>query len=190
MHAQRLIVSGLVAATAIFVVAPSSAGADERVCRGSLGRVTVDNLRVPVGSGCKLDGTIVRGNIKVERAAILDARSVRVGGNVQAERAAQVNVSGWSNVEGNIQVKQGGGSIVRDVRVGGDIQFDENRGGLRSERNNVGSNIQVMKNRGGAYISENRVDGDLQCKENAPAPRGFGNVVRGDMEDQCRRLVK
>ena len=41
--------------------------AEERVCRGTIGAVTVDNLRVPQGATCTLNGTYVKGTVKVER---------------------------------------------------------------------------------------------------------------------------
>lgn len=47
--------------------------------------MTVDNLVVPEGSGCSLDGTQVNGTVKVERGATLTARAIRVVGNLQAE---------------------------------------------------------------------------------------------------------
>jgi hypothetical protein len=59
--------------------------AEDRVCRGTLGAVTVDNLRVPQSATCTLNGTYVKGTIKVERGATLQASNVRVIGNVEAE---------------------------------------------------------------------------------------------------------
>ena len=52
---------------------PAAAQAEERVCRGTLGAVTVDNLRVPQGATCTLNGTRVQGTVKVERNATLTA---------------------------------------------------------------------------------------------------------------------
>jgi hypothetical protein len=43
----------------------SVAWAEETTCRGSLGAVTVDNLRVPQNASCTLAGTKVKGTIKV-----------------------------------------------------------------------------------------------------------------------------
>jgi len=48
--------------------------------------------------------------------------------------------------------------------------------------------VQAFQNRGGVTISRNRIDGNLQCKANRPAPRGGGNIVGGNKEDQCARL--
>ena len=171
------------AATAIL---PATAQAEERVCRGSLGARTVDNLRVPTGATCRLTGTYVKGTIKVQRGATLIAQSVRVVGNVQAEGARNVVVERRSRVGGSVQVVQGRRAIVRGTRIIGDIQYDHNRGYLRANRNRVGGSIQVIGNSGGAELFRNVVNGNLQCKENAPRPTGGGNVVGGNKEDQCR----
>jgi hypothetical protein len=145
----------------------TTAAAEERTCRGSLGAITVDNLRVPQGGSCTLSGTTVKGTVKVERGATLRATSMRVVGNVQAENHKQVDVSG-SRIGGSVQVKQGGGSSLQGTSVKGDVQYFTNAGAIT--------------------IRSNRIDGNLQCKENRPAPSGGGNVVQGNKEDQCARL--
>ena len=58
MRARILFVAALGAAAALTL--PSSALADERICRGTLGRITVDNLKVPAGATCKLNRTASR----------------------------------------------------------------------------------------------------------------------------------
>src|SRR5919106_6559443 len=90
-------------------MAPASA--EERVCRGALGAITVDNLRVPQDATCELTGTRVKGTIKVERNAVLRAARVRVIGNVQGENARNVVVRG-SRVGGSVQVVQGRAALV------------------------------------------------------------------------------
>ena len=55
-------------------------------------------------------------------------------------------------------------------------------------RNRVTGDVQSFSNRGAQLIARNRINGNLQCKQNVPAPRGWGNVVGGNKEDQCRRL--
>jgi hypothetical protein len=154
--------------TAATAVIPTSASAEETTCRGKLGAVTVDNLRVPEGGRCILTGTRVQGTIKVERSATLGARGVKVIGNVQGENARRVNVLRGSRIGGSIQVVQGGAAKVLDSRVKADIQMFENNGGVR--------------------VARNRVNGNLQCKENSPAPTGGGNIVQGNKEDQCSNL--
>lgn len=162
-------------------------GADA-TCTGFIGAVTVENLEVPQGANCTLDGTVVQGNIQVKTGATLTAQRVRVDGNIQAEGAAYVEVLAGSSVGGSIQLKQGGSARVEGVNVNGDIQFESNHGTLIAAFNRVGGNIQVFQNNGGVTLSDNSVNGNLQCKENTPAPSGGNNVVQGNKEDQCAGL--
>jgi hypothetical protein len=180
---------GLIACVALLAATlPQAAFGEERSCRGTLGGITVDNLKVPAGATCTLQGTRVKGTITVRRGATLRATGIKVIGNIQAENAKNVVVNGASRVGGSIQIKQGGGASVRGTRVNQDIQYDHNRKPLRAENNRVGGNIQVVGNRGGAAIAGNVVIGNLDCKENSPAPTGGGNRVHGSKTDQCERL--
>ena len=72
-------------------------------------------------------------------------------------------------VGGSIQLKQGGAINLRTNTVGGDIKLFTNTYGTKT-------------------VYTNTVGGNLQCKENTPAPVGSGNIVKGNKEDQCRRL--
>ena len=162
----RSFVTAMVIAGVAVAATAAPAFAEERTCRGTLGAITVDNLRVPSGATCTLSGTRVEGTVKVERGATLKASGIRVKGNIQAESAKFVGVA-TSRVGGSIQIVQGGSSTVDRNDVNGDVQFFENRGPTK--------------------ITRNRIDGNLQCKENVPAPTG-GNVVQGVKEDQCARL--
>jgi hypothetical protein len=168
MRTKRpLTLAGLGVVLAGTVLAAPVAHAEERSCRGSLGAVTVDNLRVPSGATCTLHGTTVQGTVKVERGGQLTATSIRAVGNIQAEGHAAVAVAD-STIGGSIQLKQGGSASVRSNRVNGDVQ--------------------IFTNSGSQTISANRIEGNLQCKENRRRPRGGRNVVQGNKEDQCRRL--
>lgn len=72
---RKSIVQSLV--TLVMVVglgAASSALAEEIRCTGALGPVTVDNVLVPSGATCTLNGTRVQGNVLVKSDATLDAR--------------------------------------------------------------------------------------------------------------------
>jgi hypothetical protein len=157
-------------------------------CRSSLGVVIVENLFVPQGASCTLDGTRVRGNIKVDVGASLTAHRVTIIGNIQAEGASFVEVSAGSTVGGGIQMKQGGSSRIEFVIVNGDIQLESNNDVLSVVGNQVGGNVQVFQNGGGVTITDNTINGNLQCKENNPSPIGENNVVQGNKEDQCAGL--
>ena len=172
----------------LIAFSPALASAEERICRGTIGAATVDNLRVPQNARCTLNGTRVKGTIKVAGAATLNAYDVLVVGNVQGENAALVNVLDGSRIGGSVQVVQGGGGTVADSRVAGDILFDTERQMVRVLRSRIGGDVQAFQNRGGVEIRRNTIDGNLQCKANRPAPTGGGNIVGGNKEDQCSRL--
>jgi hypothetical protein len=168
MRATKTILATTVAAVAAIVAVPT-AMAEERKCRGTLNAITVDNLKVPKGATCTLNGTRVKGTIKVGRNATLVATNVKVVGNIQAENHRRVVVNGTATrVGGSIQLVQGGSASVQKAKVKGDVQLFENDG------------VQV--------VSTNRIDGNLQCKENDSDPTGGGNVVGGNAEDQCEGL--
>jgi len=185
--ARTTIFTAALAATAC-AVGPGIAAAEERTCRGTIGAVTLDNVRVPQGATCILEGTKAQGTVKVERNATLKAKHVRVIGNVQGEDARKVNVVRGSRIGGSVQVVQGGSAAVRSSRVNADILYDDNNGALYATGNDVGGNIQAFQNTGGVRIARNTVDGNLQCKANHPRPTGGRNTVQGSKEDQCSRL--
>jgi hypothetical protein len=178
----------VVVALASAAVGASAVSAEERTCRGTLGGITVDNLRVPDGATCTLYGTQVQGTIKVETNAILRAHRITVIGNIQAEDARTVTVDRQSRVGGSIQIVQSGSASILDTHVNADILFDDNTGRLVARRNTIGGNLQAFQNTGGVTIAGNTIDGNLQCKENNPPPTGGNNVVHGNKEDQCARL--
>jgi hypothetical protein len=172
---------------ALFLPA-APAWAEETVCQGTIGASTVDNLRVPDGATCTLNGTYVKGTVKVEGDATLKAFDVRVIGNVQAEGARKVVVRDGSKVGGSVQIVQGDIAKMIENRIGGDILFDEQVGTLKANENRIEGNLQAFQNTGGLAINQNRIDGNLQCKQNDPPPTGGGNIVQGNKEDQCAGL--
>lgn len=188
MKHQLLRLAGAVALGWAFIAVspPTSVLAEERTCRGTIGAQTVDNLRVPDGATCTLNGTQVKGTIKVGTNAVLRAFNVRVVGNVQSEGSRKVVVAEGSRVGGSVQIVQGGIAKILGNRINGDILFDDNGGRNEANRNVVGGNVQAFQNTGGVRIFNNRIDGNLQCKENSPRPVGDGNIVQGNKEDQCR----
>jgi hypothetical protein len=171
----------------VLVVGAGTASAEERRCTGRIGATTVDNVKVPAGETCTLDGTTVQGTVTVNRNATLNAIGARVIGNIQGENARRVEVR-RGRVGGSIQVVQGRSGLIKNVRVNADILFDDQNGRVVVRGNTVGGNIQLFQNTGGVVVRDNVVDGNLQCKENSPAPTGGGNRVQGSKEDQCRRL--
>lgn len=132
MKTRHALVGMAAAGAAVVGLLPSPAAAEETTCRGTLGRVTVDNLRVPQAATCALSGTYVKGTIKVERGATLKAGNVQVIGNVQGENAALVSVTNGSRVGGSVQVVQGRAATVTASADGHDRSTDAaaNRSGV------------------------------------------------------------
>jgi hypothetical protein len=187
-HWKQLVVGAALALMLVMSANPIAV-AEEQSCFGTLGAVTVDNLRVPQGATCTLEGTRILGTIKVEADATLYASNVNVVGNVQAENAARVEVGAQSVVGGSVQIVQSGAALVDSVRLNGDLLFDANDSALIASRNRIGGNLQAFQNTGGVSITHNFIDGNLQCKENQPAPLGGNNIVQGNAEDQCAQMV-
>jgi cytoskeletal protein CcmA (bactofilin family) len=181
----------VIALTGSLLMAASPAYASDRVCRGTLGGISVSGgVVVPSGATCILNGTRVDGDVKVQGSgAVLITGGARIDGNVQAEdgRARYVRVRG-SSVLGNVQVKSGGRVVVRQTTVAGNIQVDRNRGQITVLGNTVDGDIQLFTNSARAEIRNNHVGGNLQCKQNSPSPVGSGNQVAGAKEDQCRSM--
>jgi hypothetical protein len=162
-------------------------GARPEACNGTIGAVTVEDVKVPSGATCTLNGTRVQGNVTIARNGTLKATRTSVGGNVQSQGHKLVTLRDGSRIGGSVQLESGGEVQVADSRVDGSVQLKSNTAKAGVARTVVGSDVQLFSNRG-ALASQNRIDGNLQCKSNSPAPTGGGNVVGGNKEDQCARL--
>lgn len=186
----RVFVAAGLALMSLLVWAPVAL-ADNTVCTGTIGAVTVDNLIVPDGRTCTLNGTRVEGNIIVSTGATLTAKGVDVDGNIQAEGAKSVQVlvlnGARSFVGGSVQIEQGGSARIDRVDINGDLQLFQNRGFLRVTGNDIGANLQAFQNTGGLTIAKNVIAENLQCAANNPPPTGGGNTA-GDKEEQCANL--
>lgn len=161
--------------------------AEETVCTGTIGPVTLDNIVVPNEQTCTLNGTRAQGTVLVLNGATLSTSGVRVNGNIQADGARAVYLNPGSFVGGNVQIKQGGSARLDRAIVDGDVQLESNRGPLRATRNDIGGNMQVFQNTGGVTLLKNLIAENLQCKENSPPPIGGGNSA-GSKQDQCASL--
>ena len=184
--------AGIFLAMAVLALAvfAQAAQAEERTCRGTIGSATVDNLRVPQGASCTLNGTKVEGTVKVERNATLVANTIRVKGNVQSEGFENITLRRNSVVVGSVQLENGldgGAGRVLNSRVNGDLQYFSNEARMIARGNTLLANFQANQNKGGLVIKNNKISENLQCQSNNPAPVGGGNTA-GDKEGQCGRL--
>lgn len=185
---RRAFAPAVIALTAGVGFAACDPPVNPEACRGTIGAVTVEDVHVPSGASCTLNGTRVQGNVTINQGGNLAATRTVVGGNVQSQAHGTVTLRESSRVGGSVQLENGGTIQVADSRVGGSIQIKANRGHVGIARNVVDSDIQLFSNRAGTLVRSNRVDGNLQCEGNTPAPTGGGNIVQGDKEDQCRAL--
>ena len=181
----------LVGSVAVLLLATATGARADEVCAGSLGAVTVDdNLVVPDGATCDLDGTVVKGNILIEPNATLRASMITVEGNIQTDDggAAEVTVVD-SLVDGDVQVFDSVAASTSGTRVGGNVQYEGNDGDLAVLSSEVDGDVQVFDNDGGTkVIRANIIGGNLQCEGNDPIPHGGDNSVGGDAEGQCSDL--
>lgn len=189
MLAKRVMLIVLASFLALIVAMPV-AMAEERECRGTIGATTVDNLLVPKGATCTLNGTKVKGTVKVANGAKLYASAIRVVGNVQSEGFQAVVLKADSRIGGNVQLEngqRGGNGKVVASRINGDLQFFSNKAKMVSRGSTILANLQAVSNTGGVVLKNNTIAENLQCKQNNTAPVGGGNRA-GDKEGQCRNL--
>lgn len=167
--------------------AASTAWAGDYPCPPNRGAVTIDGNIVVTGT-CTLNGTVVKGNVHMNRGT-LRVLGAQIEGSIQVAGGSSVKVQN-TQVNGNIQLENlaGAGSLVAGNRVGGSIQMKQNRKYLDVRGNRVNADVQAFTNTGGVQILNNVIGGNLQCKSNVPAPTGGNNRVSGNKEDQCRRL--
>jgi subtilisin family serine protease len=136
-------------------------------CTGTVPFITADNLLVPTGVTCTLEGARIKGTVKVEEGATLNASGLYVNGSIQAKKAVSVNVSN-SSFQGSFEMEEGGSAQLYGTQIMGSAKF--------------------IKNEGSLTISHNTIGGNLQCKENKLMPTGGNNLVQGNKEDQCSNL--
>jgi hypothetical protein len=168
--------------------APSILDAAPGHCNGTIGPIAVSDVVVPAGAMCMLNGTIVDGNVFVGVGATLPATAVSVDGDIEAEGAAPVGVTGGSFIGADLQLRDGGAATVSDSTVDGDIEWAGHSRPVRVEGNKVSGNLQVDSNTRGVTISANSIDGDLECEDNQPAPAGGENMVGGEADAQCASM--
>jgi DUF4097 and DUF4098 domain-containing protein YvlB len=165
------------------------AQADDTICTGVV-TGPHDNVVVPPGAFCTLQGAQVMGNVKVLEDATLQANASRIEGNVQGDKSRGVLLQFQTQVEGDFQVKGGSqsaaGTTGFDIltRVGGDAKVEENQGRTFIDAATVGGDIHVLKSTGFIEVEFNTVGGNVKIEDNVPRSGMtiFGNQVAGNMQ--------
>jgi hypothetical protein len=150
-----------------------------------IGAITLDNIEVPSGASCRLNGTRVLGSVQVQPGGVLIAAGVQVSGSVQGDAAAHIQLTGaTSRIAGNVELEGGGTTALADARVAGDVFVNGLSDVVLLRRLVVGGNMQITDNLGGGEITGNRITGNLQCTGNTPAPLASDNTALS-IESQC-----
>lgn len=150
-------------------------------CNGTIGAISVQEVNVPNGAICMLNGTRVRGDVKVRSGASLLTSAARVDGNIQAEDALTVSTRNATFVIGDVQVKGRATARIENTTINGNLQIEELGSSLVSIGNRIGGDLQVRKART-SNISFTHVDGNIQLEENI-ATQGVSDVnVKGNLQ--------
>jgi hypothetical protein len=159
----------------------STAATRASACNGTLGALSVDQVSVPAGASCTLNGTRVQGDVKVARGGSVTATGARIGGNVQAEDSRTVVISASTVVIGDVQAKRLASVRLENSTVDGNVQVEERGASLITSGVRVGGDLQVKK-AASATIGSTTVDGDIQLEENSGALSSESATVRGNFQ--------
>jgi hypothetical protein len=170
------------------LVAATPAVADDTQCVGVFTGVA-DNIVVPSGAECMLEGAQVSGNALAEPDSMLFiGPGTNVRGSVEAKPGVhtgsfQATIGGnytcdhcffedvvESLVGGNVDITGAAdGDFIIDSEVGGNVHIEESSAGLFAfvvEGTTIGGDLKFEKNTGPTVIGENTVHGDLQIFDN------------------------
>ena len=160
---------------------------DVDVCGGASIDVPVENVVVPPGETCTLQGTQVLGNVLVGTDAVLEADGVNVGGNIEGVGANAIAIVNGSVILGNVAWTQGGSAKILNSQIDTDLLLTDNSGPLEASGNVIGDNLLATGNTGGVVLNSNDIGMVLNCADNDPAPTGSGNIAPSK-EGQCADL--
>lgn len=138
-----------------------------------MGAVVVDDLVVPAGATCTLDGTEVLGDVTVEAGATLTADFVRIGGSVTLASGSRFRI-GDSAIEGDTTCTGCSQLVmvfmfdpVDFVPVEGDIHVaGMTDGHLHIEAGGIGGDVEVTDSSGDFAFIDNSIGGEFLFANN------------------------
>jgi hypothetical protein len=184
---KRTIFATVVALLGLLVGATPAAGDGDTRCVGVF-TGTADNVIVPSGVECILQGAQVRGNVLAKPESMLFIEQSTVHGNVEVKRLAHTG-SFQSLIGGNyrcddcffedvVETRVGGnvaitgaddGDFIIESTIGGNVQIENSLAGAFAfiiAGNTIGGDVKFEKNRGPVAIEANRISGELQIFDN------------------------
>lgn len=103
------------------VAAPASQAAFTTRCVGEGGAVTIPgDLVVPAGRSCVLDGTVIKGNVRVQADADLIITNGRVDGSVTVNNNAYFDAA-TTKVGGAVNARESFGNLLDDTGIAGSL---------------------------------------------------------------------
>ncbi len=137
-------------------------------CNGVLSSISVEQVSVPRNATCTLNGTRVRGDVKVAAGARLYANGAHIDGNIQAEDARVVNTTDDTFVDGDVQVKRRASVSILNTIIDGNLQVEESGASLVASDSRINGDLQVKK-ANSADLARVFVRGNIQLEENRGA---------------------
>ena len=170
------------------LTATSGARAGDTLCVGMLTGAH-DNVIVPSGAACTLQGAQVKGNVQIQSEGSLLANASMIGGNVEGGNVNFVLLQFETRVGGDLQIKGSNAGTIsgHDILtfVGGDSQLEENAGTVFVDAATIGGDLEVKKNTGRLEIEFNLVGGNVKIEDNVVPPTGMsilGNRTPGNLQ--------
>jgi hypothetical protein len=200
--ARLAALTAVVTASVVGATAPAARADLITYCIGTGGAVTVPNdLYVPAGESCSLEGTTITGNVQVAAGANLVVNNGTISGEIRVAADGYLDTSGTS-VGGQIILAAGGfgvflkngssGTVTLRPKGNSTIEgflYVENTSITGNVAVNVGevrldANTQVTGNvnSSGAYytdVHDSFVDGALSVLNNATGSVVCGSAVKG-----------
>jgi hypothetical protein len=165
---KRFVVASIVAVCVALAGAPSALAAQTE-CDGAF-TGTADNVVVPEGAHCEMDGATITGNVLVRSDASLRASFTEIGGNVKGIDSSWVCLQFGSTAGGNFDVTGGdlGTTTGFDITtsVGGNAKVRQNAGLTFIDAATVGGNVDVSNNTGNLEIEHNTIGGNVKIDNN------------------------
>lgn len=180
---------GLLVGSALLVTvlcAPIAANAETRLTGTITGGVIDDNAVVRPGDTCVLNGTQVTGRIKVQPRASLLTLGASIGGDVQGEHAAAVELQQNSVVYGDVDCKncgvvglRFGSTVYGDFKVKKESSPDAAGWGIDSST--VVGKVEAHDTGGTSGIYNSQIGGDIHIDKFSGRLVLFVSVVIGEV---------
>jgi hypothetical protein len=194
---KRILLAAGVASAALLMAgltAPAALAAPNATCTGTLPPGTYQNVTVPAGASCTINGSDnITGDVTVATGATLDDEGASIGGNLQADHALEISVIGGS-VGGNLQLTATsqenvvcGETVGNDLVVQNGAQSLIGSGLIGIERcfgsqNTIRGNLTVQNNPGRVDVENNTAAGNIAVHNNA----GGGTLDTNSAGSSCQ----